>query len=148
MMAQAREVFSERVLPLIIARASHSALQPFEWGAVEFVILGVITQLGLEFYRSGVPSIFAGWKHLPARGKHLDVLAERDKQFIVVSRLAVIVMSFHYLQFMASSQNVLWRLEQVHSRSSAIAQHSPIPLAFPQGSLAQSALTHTHHLLY
>ena len=63
------DVLSDRVLPLIIARASHSVLHPLDWGAWELVVLGVFTQVGLEFYRHGVPKAFGSWAHLPARGR-------------------------------------------------------------------------------
>ena len=117
MTAIVSDVFMDRVLPLIIARASFSAMHPLEWGALELVVLGVLTQVGLEFYRHGVPLAFRSWKHLPSRGKPLDVLAPRDRQFIAFSQVAIIVMTFHYLQFMASSPNVLWMPEQ--------ARHAP-----------------------
>ena len=106
MTAIVSDVFMDRVLPLIIARASFSAMHPLEWGALELVVLGVLTQVGLEFYRhrgTACPSpSAAGWKHLPSRGKPLEVLAPRDRQFIAFSQVAIIVMTFHYLQFMAS----------------------------------------------
>ena len=104
MTAIVSDVFMDRVLPLIIARASFSAMHPLEWGALELVVLGVLTQVGLEFYRhrgTACPSpSAAGWKHLPSRGKPLEVLAPRDRQFIAFSQVAIIVMTFHYLQFM------------------------------------------------
>jgi len=109
----AADVWWDRVLPLLIARASHSVLHPLEWGAVELVVLGVLTQIGLEFYRHGVPIAFSSWENLPARGKPLEELATRDRQFIGFSQVAIVLMTFHYLQFMAVSPNVLWRLDQV-----------------------------------
>jgi len=120
------DVLSDRVLPLIIARASHSVLHPLDWGAWELVVLGVFTQVGLEFYRHGVPKAFGSWAHLPARGKPLDVLAPRDRQFIAFSQLAIIVMTFHYLQFMAYSENVLWRPEQATFANTLL----PLPALF------------------
>ena len=114
------DVIYDRMIPLIVARASHSMLHPFEWGALELVILGGLTQVGLEFYRHGIPAAFSSWAHLPARGRPLEDLAKRDRQFIAFSQVAIVVMTFHYLQFMASSANVLWKLNQVPQ-----ACHSP-----------------------
>ena len=64
------DLFADRVLPLLIARASRSMLYPLEWGALELIVLGVVTQVGLEFYRSGVPRAFGAWAHLSARGQY------------------------------------------------------------------------------
>ena len=108
-----KDVMWDRVLPLVIARAGHSVLHPLEWGALELLVLGGLTQVGLEVYRSGVPYAFDSWDKLPARGKPLETLATRDRQFIGASQVAIVVMTFHYLQFMATSANVLWSLEQV-----------------------------------
>jgi len=107
------DVIYERVVPLVIARAGHSLLHPEAWGAAELAAIGVLTQIGLEVYRHGVPIAFASWKHLPARGKPLEVLETRDRQFIAFSQVAVVVMTFHYLQYMASSPSVLWRPEEI-----------------------------------
>jgi len=115
------DVFMDRVLPLIIARASYSVMHPLDWGVVELVVLGVLTQVGLEFYRHGVPIAFGSWKHLPSRGKPLDVLAPRDRQFIAFSQVLIVVMTFHYLQFMASSENVLWRPDQITFTNTCLA---------------------------
>ena len=109
------DVIYERVVPLVIARAGHSLLHPEAWGAAELAAIGVLTQIGLEVYRHGVPIAFASWKHLPARGKPLEVLETRDRQFIAFSQVAVVVMTFHYLQYMASSPSVLWRPEEARS---------------------------------
>jgi len=108
-----RDVLRERVLPLLIARASHSVLHPLEWGAVELLVLGGLTQVGLELYRHGVPYAFDSWEKLPPRGRPLEILAARDRQFIAASQVAIVVMTFHYLQFMATSSNVYWSLEQM-----------------------------------
>ena len=112
-----KEVFWERLFPLVVARASHAILHPGEWGALELVVLGLISQIGLELYRHGVPYAFASAQHLPARGRPLEVLATRDKLCIGFSNVAIVVMMFHYLQFMAISPNVLWRPEQVRARA-------------------------------
>lgn len=111
----------DRVLPLMIARASHSLLHPQDWGAVELLAIGVLTQAGLEVYRHGVPSVFAKWAHLPARGRHLDTLQRRDRQFVVFSQVAIVVMTFHYLQYMASSPNVPWRLVELSFANTCLA---------------------------
>jgi len=113
MAAFLRDVLEDRLLPLVIARVSHSVLRPLEWGALELLVLGGLTQVGLEVYRHGVPYAFDSWHKLPARGKPLETFAARDRQFIGASQLAIVVMTFHYLQFMATSANVLWSLEQV-----------------------------------
>uniref|UniRef100_A0A7S0LJB0 Fatty acid hydroxylase domain-containing protein n=1 Tax=Coccolithus braarudii TaxID=221442 RepID=A0A7S0LJB0_9EUKA len=118
----AADVLMNRGLPLVIARA----LQPADWGVCELLVLGLLTQIGLELYRSGVPKAFASWAHLPARGKPLEKLALRDRQFIVCSQLAVVVMTFHYLQFMASSPNVLWHREELSLANTCLA----LPLFF------------------
>jgi len=122
------DVFMERLLPLTIARASHSVLHPLDWGGVELLVIGLFTQIGLEFYRSGVPRVFArtSAKDLAARGKPLEVLARIDRQYIAFSQCAIVIMSFHYLQFMASSPNVLWKPEQMTFASTCI----PLPLFF------------------
>jgi len=117
----AQDVFLDRILPLIIARASHSMLHPRDWGAVELLVLGILTQIGLEFYRHGVPCAFSKWAHLPARGKHLDALERRDRQFVAFSQVAIVLMTFHYLQFMASSPNVPWRLDEVSFANTFVA---------------------------
>jgi len=110
----------------MIARASHSVMHPLDWGVLELAVLGVLTQVGLEFYRHGVPQVFASWTHLPARGKPLDVLARRDRQFIACSQIAIVVMTFHYLQYMASSPFVPWRLDQLSVANTCAA----LPLLF------------------
>lgn len=107
-----REAFQERMLPLIVARASQSMLHPLQWGVLELLVLGVLTQVGLEFYRHGLPRAFASWAHLPARGKPLEELSRRDRQFVASSQVAIVVMTFHYIQFMATSENVLWQLHE------------------------------------
>jgi len=122
------DLFTERLLPLAIARASHSALHPLDWGGVELLVIGVFTQIGLEFYRSGVPRAFsrASAKDLAARGKPLENLARIDRKFIAFSQCAIVVMSFHYLQFMAASPNVLWKPEQMSFVNTCL----PLPLFF------------------
>lgn len=115
------DVFVDRVIPLVIARASHSVLHPLEWGLVELIVLGVLTQVGLELYRTGVPLAFSSFAKLPARGKPLEKLASRDKLMIGCSQIAIVVMTFHYLQFMMSSPNVLWRLDQLSFASVCVA---------------------------
>ena len=115
------DVLWDRVLPLVIARATHSVFHPLDWGALELIVLGGATQIGLEFYRHGVPYAFSSWDKLPARGKPLDVLARRDRQYIAFSQLAIVVMTFHYLQFMATSANVLWKLEQATLANTLLA---------------------------
>ena len=122
-----RDVLRERVLPLLIARASHSVLHPLEWGAVELLVLGGLTQVGLELYRHGVPYAFDSWEKLPPRGRPLEILAARDRQFIAASQVAIVVMTFHYLQFMATSSNVYWSLEQVCT-SAAVVRTGTLPL--------------------
>jgi len=107
------DVFKDRVLPLVIARVSHSVLHPQEWGLLELLLLGGITQIGLEVYRHGVPRAFDSCAKLPARGKPLAELARRDQQFVACSQLAIVVMTFHYLQFMLVSPRVLWKLEEL-----------------------------------
>jgi len=101
-------------------------LHPLEWGLVELLVLGVLTQVGLEFYRHGIPLAFGSWAHLPARGKPLEELARRDRQFVACSQLAIVVMTFHYIQFMASSRDVLWPLEKVSVANTLL----PLPLFF------------------
>lgn len=108
----ATDVLWDRVVPLIVARAGHSVLHPDQWGAVELLVLGGATQIGLEFYRHGIPRVFSSWESLPARGKPLDKLAPQDERCIAFSQVAIVVMTFHYLQFMAMSPNVLWKPEQ------------------------------------
>merc|ERR1711865_1149417 len=120
------DVLQDRIVPLIIARASHGMLQPDSWGVVELVVVGLLTQIGLEVYKHGVPEVFSRWKHLPARGKPLEVLESRDRQYIAFSQIAIVVMTFHYLQYMASSPHVLWRPEQITLRSTLL----PLPLFF------------------
>ena len=115
------DVLWERVVPLIIARASHSMLHPLQWGAIELVVLGVLTQVGLEFYRHGVPLAFSSWEKLPARGKPLMKLEQIDRMFVACSQVMIIVMTFHYLQFMASSPRVLWRLDQLSLANTCFA---------------------------
>lgn len=121
LLSAAVDVMMDRVLPLVIARAGHSVLHPREWGALEMLVIGVATQVGLEVYRSIVPRVFASWAKLPARGKPLDVLSWRDRQFVACSQIAVVMMTFHYLQFMASSPNILWRLDQLSFANTCIA---------------------------
>ena len=121
LLGAASDVFHERLLPLVIARASHSLLHPHDWGVLELILLGVATQVGLEFYRHGVPKAFASWQHLPARGKHLESFERRDRQFIAFSQVAIVVMTVHYLPFMATSPNVLWRLDQVSLANTFLA---------------------------
>ena len=120
------DVLMERVLPLVIARASHSVLHPEAWGLVELLLMGAVTQIGLELFRHGVPFAFRSWPKLPARGKHLDEFASIDRQFIVFSQLAIVVMTFHYLQFMLTSPNVLWKLEELTVANVCVA----LPLFF------------------
>jgi len=124
--AAAMDVLQDRIVPLIIARASHGMLHPDSWGVVELVVVGLLTQIGLEVYKHGVPEVFSRWKHLPARGKPLEVLESRDRQYIAFSQIAIVVMTFHYLQYMASSPHVLWRPEQITLRSTLL----PLPLFF------------------
>ena len=120
------DMWRDRVVPLVLARASHAILHPLKWGTIELVVLGGLTQVGLEFYRHGVPCAFASWEHLPARGKPLAVLARRDRQFIAASQVLIVVMTFHYLQFMVSSANVLWKLEDATLGNTLL----PLPLFF------------------
>ena len=120
------DVFWDRVVPLAVARASQAVLHPQQWGAVELVAIGGVVQAGLEFYRHGVPAAFASWPQLPARGKPLDVLAGKDRLFIAFSQVLIVVMSFHYFQFMASSENVLWSLDRATLANSLL----PLPLFF------------------
>jgi len=60
-----------------------------------------------------VPRAFDSCAKLPARGKPLAELARRDQQFVACSQLAIVVMTFHYLQFMLVSPRVLWKLEEL-----------------------------------
>ena len=85
MAAIVKEVFVERVVPLVVARASRSMLHPLEWGAIELIVLGLLTQIGLEFYRHGVPVAFSSWQKLPARGRPLEELARRDRCLLYTS---------------------------------------------------------------
>ena len=125
------DVFYDRIVPLVVARAGHAVLHPESWGTVELVIVGGLTQVGLEVYRHGVPSVFASWKHLPARGKPLEVLESRDRQFIACSQIMIVVMTFHYLQYMASSPYVLWRPEEARTAPPPPAL-APRPPRFPR----------------
>ena len=107
------DVLQGRVLPMAIAWASRSAAEPLSWGLLELLVLGALAQIGLEFYRNGVPYMFDSWDKLPARGRPLEKFATRDMVCIAASQLAIVFMMFHYLQFMAASPTVLWRLDQV-----------------------------------
>ena len=120
------DALRDRVAPVVLARANHAVQHPLEWGAVEFLVLGCATQIGLEFYRHGVPHAFKSWEHLPARGKPLEVLASRDRQFITTSQVLIVFMTFHYLQLMASSENVLWKLQHATLGNTLL----PLPLFF------------------
>ena len=147
------DVVSDRVVPLVIARASQSVLEPLAWGVMELIVIGVLAQVGLEFYRHGIPLLFASGEKLPARGRPLEVLADIDRTFIGFSRVAVIIMTFHYLQFMASSPNVLWRLEQVTLTNTCLAVpaffviydffYAPFHRALHHGAVY--AYVHKHH---
>ena len=96
--AAAMDVLQDRILPLVLARVGQAVVNPDSWGVMELVIVGLFTQIGLEVYKHGVPEVFSRWKHLPARGKPLEVLESRDRQFIAFSQIAIVVMTFHYLQ--------------------------------------------------
>ena len=96
--AAAMDVLQDRILPLILARAGQAVVNPDSWGVMELVVVGLFTQIGLEVYKHGVPEVFSRWKHLPARGKPLEVLESRDRQYIAFSQIAIVVMTFHYLQ--------------------------------------------------
>lgn len=115
------DVLTERVVPLVLARASQSVLQPHSWGLPELLALGVLTQIGLEVYRHGVPKAFSSAPKLAARGKHLDAFAAIDRTFITLSQIAIVVMTFHYLQFMATSPNVQWRLDEISFANTCVA---------------------------
>ena len=120
------DVLHERILPLAIARASHSVLHPLDWGVVELIVLGALTQIGLEFYRHGIPLAFSSWTHLPARGKPLEILAPIDRFMVAMSQVEIVVMTFHYLQYMACSSNVPWQLSQLTLANTCAA----LPLLF------------------
>ena len=122
----AMDVLQDRILPLILARVGQAVVDPDGWGIVELVVVGLFTQIGLEMYRHGVPQVFSRWKHLPARGKPLEVLELRDRQCIAFSQIAIVVMTFHYLQYMASSPHVIWRPEQISVWNTLL----PLPLFF------------------
>ena len=107
------DVLFERVAPLVVAWGSTAVAEPHSWGLVELLVLGVLAQIGLEFYRHGVPKAFGSWSQLPARGKPLATFATRDMQFVACSQFAIVFMMFHYLQYMATSENVVWKPEQV-----------------------------------
>lgn len=149
----ASDVLWDRVVPLMIARASHAMLHPQEWGVVELLVLGLGTQIGLEFYRHGVPRVFSTWEQLPARAKHLDVLAQHDRQYIAVSQVLIVIMTFHYLQFMAGSPNVLWKLDQASLANCLLplpaffvtydAFYAPFHRALHHGSVY--GYVHKHH---
>ena len=96
--AAAMDVLQDRILPLILARVGQAVVDPDSWGVMELVVVGLFTQIGLEVYKHGVPEVFSRWKHLPARGKPLEVLESRDRQYIAFSQIAIVVMTFHYLQ--------------------------------------------------
>ena len=120
------DVVFERLAPLVVAWASGAAARPLDWGIVELLVLGVLAQIGLEFYRNGVPKAFSGWEQLAARGKPLEVFAARDLQFVLCSQVAIVLMMFHYLQYMATSENVVWRLDQLSAANTCVA----LPLFF------------------
>ena len=88
------DVVFERLAPLVVAWASGAAARPLDWGIVELLVLGVLAQIGLEFYRNGVPKAFSGWEQLAARGKPLEVFAARDLQFVLCSQVAIVLMMF------------------------------------------------------
>ena len=120
------DVWTDRLLPLLIARASHSLLHPLDWGAPEVLVFGVLTQVGLEFYRHGVPQLFGSWDQLPPRGKPLETLQRIDRLYIACSQVAIVVMTFHFLQFMAASERVLWQPAQLSAASVLL----PLPALF------------------
>lgn len=103
----------ERLLPLLAMRLSHSMLHPMDWGMTELIVLGVVSQLGLEAYSHLLPRVLDGGQYLAARGKPLKEFATIDRVFVAISRFAIVVMTFHYIQFMACSPNVVWSLGQV-----------------------------------
>lgn len=110
-------VFGEGgLLEQIMAQAQHSAHNPRQWGVVELIVFTLVIQLGVEFYNHILPRFFLKLSNLPARGKHLDLLDRTDLLYITLSRIAIIFMFFHYVQFMASSSNVMWRMSQVDDR--------------------------------
>ena len=112
-LASARDFAFDRLAPLAIAWATAAAANPSSWGVSELLVLGVLAQVGLEFYRHGVPKAFGSWEKLPARGKSLEHFSARDLQFVICSQIAIVFMMFHYLQYMATSENVVWKPEQV-----------------------------------
>lgn len=120
------EPLTERLLPIVVARASQVMLHPLHWGALELLVLGLFVEFGLEFYRSGVPSLFAWCSKLPVRGKPLDAFERRDRQFVAFSHVAIVVMTFHYLQFLACSPNVIWRIDEMTVANTCI----PLPAFF------------------
>ena len=93
--------------------AAQSVAVPLSWGVVELVIFGQLSQIGLEFYKKGVPLAFKGFVSLPARAKPLENFMRIDHQYVAFNQIAIVAMTFHYLQFMACSSRVLWRLDQV-----------------------------------
>lgn len=104
---------STRLFPLALARASYALVHPEEWGLCELLVVGLLSQAGLELYRHSLPAAFARASRLPARGKPLEKMERVDHCFIAFSRLAVIVMTFHFIQFTMCSNLIPWKLEQV-----------------------------------
>ena len=116
----------EGFLPFVTARVKQSVESPQSWGMPELIVIGLLTQIGFEFFRRVVPRAFSSWPKLPARGKPLDNFEAIDKAYVITSQLGVAVMTFHYFQLMALSPDVVFQPEQVCKRCAHACHSSSI----------------------
>lgn len=111
------------------------------WSTAHFIGFAALVQVGFEIYVQLLPTIFGGATPLSPRGKHLDTLETLDKSFILFNRLAVIMMTYHYLMLVVYSPRVAWRLDAISAANTLLA----LPTCFIAYDLPYSLF---HRLLH